>query len=339
MCVCTGGFFMEEGVCEPCPFDTFSQTVGAEALSSCKPCPFREFNPRIGQTQCVRQNLDLQATGFISEKMHVVALEVSRQETCVFLTQIEQEGLGSFQPVQRLCWGNGFTLPQVHILTGEPHFGARCGDGYLLPNSREECDDGNNLSGDGCDTSCRIEAGFACEHRNVGGFASAKDSSRCCRLSNSGFEETAHCSQCWGNLHPQPTLRIDGRTCKVLDVDECASVQLNSCWRNGSVCENLDVREGYGAYKCHCDWPDATCDSSRIYSLQTVHQLDSRVNVSMYVDGILKTTQSIVTSPLPQFSHMMFRVEQRNDSFHLFNANRLLLHEMNLLMKTWSVDE
>ncbi len=34
-----------------------------------------------------------------------------------------------------------------------------CGDGFVLD---EECDDGNTLSGDGCDENCKIETGYTC---------------------------------------------------------------------------------------------------------------------------------------------------------------------------------
>ncbi|KAF2499295.1 hypothetical protein BU16DRAFT_557626 [Lophium mytilinum] len=32
-----------------------------------------------------------------------------------------------------------------------------CGDGILSPNNGEECDDGNNIDGDGCSANCKIE--------------------------------------------------------------------------------------------------------------------------------------------------------------------------------------
>src|SRR5664279_3119569 len=37
---------------------------------------------------------------------------------------------------------------------------AGCGNGTL--DSGEECDDGNNVSGDGCSMTCRQETGFVC---------------------------------------------------------------------------------------------------------------------------------------------------------------------------------
>src|SRR5450432_3075673 len=37
-----------------------------------------------------------------------------------------------------------------------------CGDGVLQPDIGEDCDDGNNKSGDGCDGVCKTEAGYSC---------------------------------------------------------------------------------------------------------------------------------------------------------------------------------
>lgn len=37
----------------------------------------------------------------------------------------------------------------------------RCGDG-LNVNNTHVCDDGNNLSKDGCSSMCTVEAGFTC---------------------------------------------------------------------------------------------------------------------------------------------------------------------------------
>ena len=41
-----------------------------------------------------------------------------------------------------------------------------CGDGINL--GQVECDDGNNLNGDGCSSDCRIEQGFMCRRRDGG---------------------------------------------------------------------------------------------------------------------------------------------------------------------------
>lgn len=37
-----------------------------------------------------------------------------------------------------------------------------CGDGFNFHTFPNECDDGNLLSGDGCDSKCFVEAGWAC---------------------------------------------------------------------------------------------------------------------------------------------------------------------------------
>lgn len=39
---------------------------------------------------------------------------------------------------------------------------AACGDGLLIRDLNEACDDGNVLSGDGCSATCIIETGFSC---------------------------------------------------------------------------------------------------------------------------------------------------------------------------------
>ena len=63
----------------------------------------------------------------------------------------------------------GFSLPSVCVLTPTPTpeptatpVAAICGDG-LVEDPPEECDDGNILDGDGCDSDCIIEAGYLCQ--------------------------------------------------------------------------------------------------------------------------------------------------------------------------------
>jgi len=38
----------------------------------------------------------------------------------------------------------------------------RCSDGYVKYTEGEECDDGNLIYGDGCDSRCMIEEPFKC---------------------------------------------------------------------------------------------------------------------------------------------------------------------------------
>jgi fibro-slime domain-containing protein len=42
-----------------------------------------------------------------------------------------------------------------------------CGDGILLATDTDECDDGNTVSGDGCSATCKVEAGYSCEKKQV----------------------------------------------------------------------------------------------------------------------------------------------------------------------------
>ncbi len=52
----------------------------------------------------------------------------------------------------------GFALPLMQDLGWSPN---PCGDGLLDPG--EVCDDGNKISGDGCDSSCQVEQCYSCD--------------------------------------------------------------------------------------------------------------------------------------------------------------------------------
>ena len=54
------------------------------------------------------------------------------------------------------------------------------GDGSLMASAGEECDDGNLISGDGWNSSCKIEAGYAW-------------------TTNSSAGNKSYCSRIWGN--------------------------------------------------------------------------------------------------------------------------------------------
>jgi len=42
-----------------------------------------------------------------------------------------------------------------------------CGDGFLMINYTNYCDDGNLVSGDGCSSTCSLEIGFLCADGNA----------------------------------------------------------------------------------------------------------------------------------------------------------------------------
>jgi len=57
----------------------------------------------------------------------------------------------------------GFTCPRAPDGTGgacQPASGPVCGDAILA--TREQCDDGNSVSNDGCSSTCLVEAGYTC---------------------------------------------------------------------------------------------------------------------------------------------------------------------------------
>ncbi len=60
-----------------------------------------------------------------------------------------------------------------------------CGDGFLMLG--EECDDGNNANGDGCDFNCSIEAGYAC---------TVPVNTSVCVLCNAGTYQAANKTMC-----------------------------------------------------------------------------------------------------------------------------------------------
>lgn len=52
------------------------------------------------------------------------------------------------------------SAPEGRVISGA--CSSTCGDGLILPGDDEECDDKNNVSGDGCDEVCKIESGWTC---------------------------------------------------------------------------------------------------------------------------------------------------------------------------------
>jgi cysteine-rich repeat protein len=62
--------------------------------------------------------------------------------------------------VLELCNENSTNPPNAFRYLFVDAYDDRCGDGAVSP--REECDDGNTASGDGCSATCGIEAGHGC---------------------------------------------------------------------------------------------------------------------------------------------------------------------------------
>jgi fibro-slime domain-containing protein len=58
--------------------------------------------------------------------------------------------------------GGGSIIGPVSLDAGPPVTGRACGNGVVDTNQGETCDDGNTLSGDGCNAICQIEANYVC---------------------------------------------------------------------------------------------------------------------------------------------------------------------------------
>lgn len=59
-----------------------------------------------------------------------------------------------------LCNDNNHPAPNAFRYLFVDAYDDLCGDGVISP--REQCDDGNTTSGDGCDATCGIESGYGC---------------------------------------------------------------------------------------------------------------------------------------------------------------------------------
>jgi cysteine-rich repeat protein len=126
---------------------------------------------------------------------------------------------------------------------------ARCGDG-LVNQVQEQCDDGNNISGDGCSAACQIELPPECGNDQVeageecdDGLANSDTESDACRTNC----QRAHCSDGVGDT---------GEACddgNLIDGDGCDSNCTNTaCGNNivtpetGEACDDGNTDDGDG---------------------------------------------------------------------------------------------
>lgn len=86
----------------------------------------------------------------------------------------------------------------------------------------EECDDGNNVSGDGCDSDCQIESGYVCQEAGV----------PCCELMQQDGDGYYNLTECC-HLNLIGTNHSSGDNYKLIDDLDCSS----EVGRNGNVGE------------------------------------------------------------------------------------------------------
>ncbi|MBX3200956.1 MAG: fibro-slime domain-containing protein [Labilithrix sp.] len=124
--------------------------------------------------------------------------------------------------------GPGFTVRDGGLIV------AGCGDGVLR--GAEECDDGNNVSGDGCSNSCVLEMGFQCP------VPGARCTTTTC--GNNTREGAEQCDD--GNLRPydgcSPTCQLEA----VCPGGTCVAVCGDGLKFPSEQCDDGNLRDGDG---------------------------------------------------------------------------------------------
>lgn len=113
-----------------------------------------------------------------------------------------------------------------------------CGDGVVATN--EECDDGGRTAGDGCNTNCRIDPGYAC-HGSPSVCADIDE----CKATTAVCGNHADCRNVPGGYSCACAAGFEGDGIVCKDVDECAT--------GADVCDaNAACENEVGGYACAC---------------------------------------------------------------------------------------
>ncbi|QSQ17940.1 FG-GAP-like repeat-containing protein [Myxococcus landrumensis] len=113
---------------------------------------------------------------------------------------------------------------------------AVCGDGVL--SGFEVCDDGNQLSGDGCNSVCQLEPGYTCT-----GVPTVCTDIDECAAGTDNCNENATCTNIGGSFTCACNAGYEGDGVTCTNIDECAT----SPCLNGGTCI-----DGVGSYTCKC---------------------------------------------------------------------------------------
>lgn len=134
-------------------------------------------------------------------------------------------------PLLQVCtYINGIlaTIAQTCVTMGS----AVCGDGNRAYGGAEACDDGNTISGDGCNSKCELECGYHCSEDSSG-------RSTCAAYCGNGVVDVLNDEECDDDSACCSNCRlVDGATCSGGEC--CSGCQFSpstqSCGSSGGFC-------------------------------------------------------------------------------------------------------
>ena len=146
---------------------------------------------------------------------------------------------------------------------------SRCGDGLIDQSNNEECDDGNNLDGDGCSAGCALEgtsgAGGAAAAGSGGASQGAGGTSQVSSNAsqNSSAQASSSASQGTGGNMGAESVCDDMVDNDKDNATDCADTDCDgkSCGANGLLCQNFACVCPGGSTETQCaNMADDDCD-------------------------------------------------------------------------------